>query len=637
MPHILAIDQGTTSTRAVVFDAQDARPVASAQVELRQIFPQPGWVEHDPEEIFQAAVSVAREAIEKARASGLTGASPFPSPIEGDGSNGSAPDSSSRRLTRNDGHGIEIAAIGITNQRETTVLWERATGRAVANAIVWQCRRTADICRAMRDRNLSGDIRSRTGLVIDPYFSATKLRWLLDGGPSGWPDRVRGKSDFQRMAEDGELCFGTVDSWLLYRLTMGGVATPHPNPLPQGERGLGAASNTPTNAGRGQPSLTRTLSRGERASGAARAVHATDATNASRTMLLNLHDLQWDPALLSLFDIPEAMLPEVRPSAGDFGVTAPDVFGEEIPITGIAGDQHAALYGQACFEPGMAKCTYGTGAFVLSVTGSRPAIPSARPGGRTSPAAKGVGRAGPDTDVDPRPDPLPLRDGVRGNQAPDDHGLLVTLGWQAGSKRAYAIEGSVFTSGAAVQWLRDGLGVIQHASETERLAESLDGNDGVYLVPAFSGLGAPYWDAGARGLLIGMTRGTTHAHLARAALEATAYQVREVVVAMDEAARRRGTSATLRADGGQTANAFLMQFQADILDRPIEVSAAAESSALGAALLAGRGAGIWDSEREVAAIWQLGRRYEPQMSASRRIGLLAGWNDAVRRSRVMGR
>ena len=573
MPHILAIDQGTTSTRAIVFDVQDARPVASAQVELRQFYPQPGWVEHDPEEIFRATVAVCREAVQKA-----------------------------------DLRMRDIAALGITNQRETTVLWERATGTPVANAIVWQCRRTADMCRSLVDHGHAPDIRARTGLIVDPYFSATKLRWLLDGGPSGWPDRVRGKSDLQRRAEDGDLCFGTVDSWLLFRLT----------------------SNL---------------------------VHATDSTNASRTMLLNLHDLEWDPALLSLFDIPEAVLPVVKPSAGDFGVTSPEVLGAEIPITGIAGDQHAALYGQACFEPGMTKCTYGTGAFVLSVTGSRPPL-----SGLISSKGAGARRAVPGgraaRSYDPHPDPsagsgqapLPGRERELASDASTaptgglssfsgrgggGHGLLVTLGWQAGSKRAYALEGSIFVTGAAVQWLRDGLGILADAAETERLAESLDGNDGVYFVPAFVGLGAPHWDAAARGTITGLTLGTTRAHITRAALEATAYQVRDVVEAMDDAAHRRGAAQPLRVDGGQTANSFLMQFQADMLDRPVEVSAVAETTALGAAFLAGRGAGIWKSEREIASLWQYARRYEPQMSDGRRLSLLAGWYDAVRRARLL--
>jgi len=356
--HILAIDQGTTSTRAIVFN-DEARPVGSAQVELEQHFPQPGWVEHDPSEIYRGVVSVARRAVEK---SGL---------------------------------GLdEIAAIGITNQRETVVVWNRSTGEPVSNAIVWQCRRTADDCAELIGAGHAADIRGRTGLVVDPYFSATKLRWLLDRIPNG-----------QRRAEDGELCFGTVDSWLMYRLS-------------------------------------------------GRQSHVTDVSNASRTMLLNIHDLDWDPAMLALFNVPKAILPEVRPSAGDFAITDGSEFGGEIPVTGVAGDQHAALFGQACFKSGMTKCTYGTGAFVLTNAGGR--VPS------------------------------------------PESGILATVGWQVGSKRTYASEGGVFVTGAAVQWLRDGLGIIGSASDTDDMAEMLGDNDGVYMVPAFVGLGAPRWDPGAR-------------------------------------------------------------------------------------------------------------------------------------------
>jgi len=491
--HILAIDQGTTSTRAIVFD-NEARPVASAQAPLTQHYPNPGWVEHDPEQILSTVLETARGALTKAA------------------------------LKPRD-----IAAVGIANQRETTLLWERATGRPLANAVVWQCRRTADACREMLAAGHGRDIRLSTGLVIDPYFSATKLRWLLDHVADG-----------RRRAEAGELCFGTVDSWLLFRLTGGNV-------------------------------------------------HATDSTNASRTMLLNLADLEWDADLLSLFDVPEAVLPEVRPSAGDFGVTDMSVFGGEIPIAGVAGDQHAALYGQACFRPGMVKCTYGTGAFVLTNAGPNPPAP------------------------------------------PD--GTLATLGWQAGSRRAYALEGSIFATGATVQWLRDRLGVISDAAETELLAESVDDTGGVYLVPAFAGLGAPHWDPFARGLITGLSLDTTRAHVARAALEATAYRVRDVVKAM-EAGRGSKADRPLRADGGQTANGFLMQFQADILGRPVEVPEIGETTALGAAFLAGRGAGVWDSETEIASLWRCATRYEPRMSAGRRNTLYAGWKDALRRTRT---
>ena len=490
---ILAIDQGTTSTRAVVFDG-DAQLVASAQVELSQHFPKPGWVEHDPLEIFDATLDVARSAVAKA--------------------------------------GIELSdvtCIGITNQRETTLLWDRVTGKPVANAIVWQDRRTAEICQGLENRGLAEDVRQVTGLVVDPYFSGTKLRWLLDTVVDG-----------QQRAEDGELCFGTVDSWLMYRLTGG-------------------------------------------------AVHATDVTNASRTMLLNLHDLSWDPEMLSILDIPRAVLPEVLPSSGEFGLTNGDVFGADIPITGVAGDQHAALYGQACFEPGMTKCTYGTGAFVLTNTGNR----------------------------------------VAGSK---EGGLLATMGFQVGAKRSYALEGSVFSTGATVQWLRDGLGMIDHSAETELLAMETAGNEGVYLVPAFVGLGAPYWDASARGVIVGLTRGSGKRQIARAALEATAYQVKDVIDVMDSVAGRRRGDRPLRVDGGQTANGFLMQFQADMLGMPVEVAAVQETTALGAAFLAGRGYGSWRSDSEIASLWQAAERYEPRMGDGERLGLYAGWKDAVRKA-----
>ena len=488
--HILAIDQGTTSSRAIVFD-DEARPVSSAQVGLTQHFPQPGWVEHDASEIYDGALGVAKEAIEKS------------------------------------GVGVDgIAAIGVTNQRETVVVWDRSSGEPVSNAIVWQCRRTTAACAELVRNGYSPEIRDRTGLVIDPYFSATKLRWLLDRIPNG-----------QRRAEAGELCFGTVDSWLMYRLSRGRS-------------------------------------------------HVTDVTNASRTMLLNLHDLEWDPVMLDLFNVPEAILPQVLPSAGDFAVTDAAELGAEIPITGVAGDQHAALFGQACFKTGMTKCTYGTGAFVLTNSGQRAPIP--------------------------------------------EPGILATLGWQVGSKRTYASEGGVFVTGAAVQWLRDGLGIIESASETDYLAEMVGDNDGVYMVPAFVGLGAPRWDPDARGTITGLTRGSSREHLARAALEATAYQVRDVILAMT--GPRRISSTPIRADGGQTASRFLMQFQADILDRPVEVSEIAETTALGAAFLAGRGVGMWRSDAEITRLWRAGGSYEPSMAAGQRARLIAGWYDAVDRA-----
>ncbi|HJP27486.1 MAG TPA: glycerol kinase GlpK [Dehalococcoidia bacterium] len=492
--HILAIDQGTTSTRAIVFDSV-ASPVASAQIELSQYFPQPGWIEHDPIEIAEAAVNVARQAIGRAQL---------------------APG--------------DIAAIGITNQRETTIVWERETGRPVANAIVWQDRRTAEICLDI-NKTKRRDIRQVTGLVVDPYFSATKLMWLLSTIPNG-----------QARAEAGELCFGTVDSWLLWHLTNGEV-------------------------------------------------HATDATNASRTMLLNLHDLQWDPEMLRIFDIPEVMLPEVRGSADDFGVTDKSVFGAEIPITAMAGDQHAALYGQTCFKNGQVKCTYGTGAFVLANKG---------------------------TNV-----PLQSSDG-------NDAGLLTTLGYRLGSRKTYAIEGSVFVTGATVQWLRDGLGVISNALDTVDMAMAVGSNAGVYFVPAFVGLGAPHWQPDATGSITGLTRGSDKNHIVRAALESTAYQVKDVVDAM-EAGRPR-SSQSIRADGGQSANPFVMQFQADILDRPVEVASITETTALGAAFLAGRGIGLWRSDSEIEAMWKSSAVYEPSMSESERNSLYSGWLEALRRT-----
>jgi len=493
--HILAIDQGTTSTRAIVFDSS-ATPVGSAQVELTQHLPQPGWVEHDPIEIAEAAISVAKQAIGRARL---------------------APD--------------DIAAIGIANQRETTIIWERETGRPVANAIVWQDRRTAEICRDIAKSDHADNIRQITGLVVDPYFSATKIMWLLATIPNG-----------QARAEAGELCFGTVDSWLLWHLTSGEV-------------------------------------------------HATDATNASRTMLLNLHDLEWDPEMLDLFDIPEAMLPEVRGSADDFGVTSKSVFGAEIPITAMAGDQHAALYGQACFKNGQIKCTYGTGAFVLANRGT------------TAPIQK---------------------------SGASDAGLLATLGFRIGSRKTYAVEGSVFVTGATVQWLRDGLGIISNAPDTVDMAMNVGSNEGVYFVPAFVGLGAPHWQPDATGSITGLTRGSDRNHIVRAALESTAYQVKDVVDAM-EAGRPR-SSQSLRADGGQSNNPFVMQFQADIVDRPVEVASITETTALGAAFLAGRGLGLWRSDSDIESLWKASSIYEPSMSESERNSLYSGWLEALRRT-----
>ena len=493
--HILAIDQGTTSTRAIVFDLS-ATPVGSSQLELIQYFPQSGWVEHDPIEIAEATVSVARQAIERAQL---------------------RPEN--------------IAAIGITNQRETTIVWDRDTGRPVSNAIVWQDRRTAEICSVIRHGEHARDIRQVTGLVVDPYFCATKLMWLLAQIPNG-----------HRRAVAGELCFGTVDSWLLWRLTDGEI-------------------------------------------------HATDVTNASRTLLLNIHDLKWDPGMLDIFDIPEPILPEVRSSTGDFGVTSKSIFGVEIPIAAMAGDQHAALYGQACFKKGQVKCTYGTGAFVLANRGSIPPIQ---------------------------------------HSGTKDTGLLTTLGFQVGSKRHYAVEGSVFATGATVQWLRDGLGIISNATETSDMALMAGSNGGVYFVPAFVGLGAPHWKPDATASITGMTRGTSQNHIVRAALESTAFQVKDVITTMEGG--YKSSDQPLRADGGQSSNAFVMQFQADILDRPVEVARMPETTALGAAFLAGRGIGLWRSNGEINSLWSASARYEPSMSDSERQNLQAGWLEAVHRS-----
>jgi glycerol kinase len=485
---LISIDQGTTSTRAIGFDF-DGRPQAVAQRELPQGFPHPGWVEHDAERIRDDAIACCRDVIDETRVSGEP-----------------------------------IVAIGITNQRETTVVWERATGRPIHPAIVWQDRRTADACRALRDAGHEELIRDRTGLLLDPYFSATKLAWILDN--------VGGA---RSAAEAGKLAFGTIDCWLLWCLTGG--------------------------------------------------VHATDATNASRTMLLNIDSAEWDPDLLELFGIPADLLPEVRDSAGDFGMTSPELFGDPIPVRGIAGDQQAATFGQAAFEPGMMKCTYGTGAFALLNTGDRRLDSSNR--------------------------------------------LLSTIAWRLDGEITYAIEGSIFAAGAAIQWLRDGLRIIDDAAETEELARSIDDTGGVYLVPAFVGLGAPYWDAEARGALVGLTRDSGREVVARAALEAIAYQTRELLEAMraDGAQPPRA----LRVDGGLTANAWAMQFLADQLGIVVERPKVAETTALGAACLAGLASGVYGSMADIGARWRLDRSWEPAADDGRRDGLYAGWGRAVRR------
>ncbi|HEY6958811.1 MAG TPA: glycerol kinase GlpK, partial [Candidatus Limnocylindria bacterium] len=469
MSVVLALDQGTTGSAALVFDEGGAIRGA-ADREIAQHYPASGHVEHDPEELFATTVAVAREALANAKVSPR-----------------------------------DVRALGITNQRETTVVWERATGRAIHPAVVWQSRASAAICDDLRARGLEPLVRARTGLVIDAYFSATKVRWILD--------RVAGA---QRRAEAGELAFGTIDSWLIWKLTGGRV-------------------------------------------------HATDVSNASRTLVFDIHRGAWDHDLLAALDIPGPLLPAPVPSSGIVGECDVAHLGAAIPIAGIAGDQQAALFGQTCFAPGEAKNTYGTGCFLLENTGANAAAP--RPG------------------------------------------LLTTVAWDIGEGLRYAVEGSAFVTGAAVQWLRDGLGIILSADETEALAASLSGNDGVYFVPAFTGLGAPYWDPYARGTLVGLERGTTRAHIVRATLESIAYQTRDLVEAMSEAT---APFTVLRADGGGTANAFLMRFQADLLGIPVEVAAIRETTALGAAFLAGLATGMWRSVDDLRRHATIAARYEPR-------------------------
>lgn len=489
MKYLLALDQGTTSCRAIVFNAE-ATVVASAQQEFTQFYPEPGWVEHDAEEIWRVQLAVARDALAQA---GL--------------------------------RARQIAAIGITNQRETTLLWERDSGRPLHRAIVWQDRRTADRCEQLRAQGHEPRLRDLTGLLFDPYFSATKLAWLLDHVPGA---RAR--------AEAGELAFGTLDSWLLWQLTGGRV-------------------------------------------------HATDVTNASRTLLFDIHRGEWSDELLRLFDIPRPLLPQILPSACDFGATEPLLFGAPIPVGGIAGDQQAALFGQACHAPGLVKNTYGTGCFMLMQTGER-ACASAS-------------------------------------------GLLTTSAAQRPGQPRYALEGSVFVAGAAVQWLRDGLCIIRSAQEVETLAASVEHSDGVILVPAFTGLGSPHWDAHARGGLFGLTRGTTRAHIARAALEAIAFQSAELVAAMEQDS---GIAlAELRVDGGASANNLLLQFQADLLGVPVARPRFIETTALGAAYLAGLTAGLWRDEDALASHWQLDRRFEPRLSRDEAGARMQQWRRAVAR------
>lgn len=490
--YVMALDQGTTSSRAILFDASGGI-AAVEQVEFAQHFPKPGWVEHDPEEIWTSQLQAARGALAKAGA-----------------------------------RAADLAAIGITNQRETAVVWDRATGQPIHRAIVWQSRQTAPLCEALRSQGLSKEVKARTGLVIDAYFSATKIRFILDAVPGA-----------QERAERGELAFGTVDSWLLTKLTKG-----------------------------------RT--------------HATEPSNASRTMLYDIRERRWDPGLMQALKIPEAMLPEVRDSSGSFGEADPEWLGGAVPIAGIAGDQQAALFGQACFAPGSAKNTYGTGCFLLMNTGSE--------------------------------------------ARPSEHGLLTTMAWGLDGEVAYALEGSIFVAGAAVQWLRDGLGLVKDAAESEAAARAVPDSGGVYLVPAFVGLGAPYWDERARGALLGLTRGTTREHVIRATLEAIAYQSRDVVECLS------GDSglalATLRVDGGACQNDFLMQFQADLLGVPVERPPILEVTALGAAALAGLAVGFWKDRGALESVTSGGATvFEPRMGADQRESLYAGWKKAVERSR----
>jgi glycerol kinase len=500
---ILALDQGTTSSRAIAFDHAGA-PVAAAQRAFEQRFPSPGHVTHDPEAIWESQLAVAREVVDA---------------VGGPG---------------------RIAAIGIANQRETTIVWDRATSKPVADAIVWQSRITAPACELLRAAGHEPLFRERTGLPLDAYFSGPKIAHILGSDASSGLPGVRGTTSFRDRAERGELAFGTVDSFLLWRLTGGRI-------------------------------------------------HATDVSNASRTLLFDIHRLGWDDELLALVGVPRAMLPEVAPTSHVFGETDSAVFGRPIPIAAMAGDQQAATFGQACFDVGVAKNTYGTGAFLLMNTGTRPVA--------------------------------------------SQHGLLTTIAWQLGADGpvTYALEGSVFSAGSAVQWLRDGLGAIEASAEVEALAGRVADTGGVYLVPAFTGLGAPYWDPHARGTLVGLTRGTGLPEIARATLEAIAYQVRDVLDAMEADSGAR--LATLRVDGGAAANDLLLVFQADILDVPVERPTVGETTALGAAYLAGLACGYWKSPADVAANWHLDRRFEPSMTPDRRANLLRGWHRAVERSR----
>ncbi|EDL53200.1 MULTISPECIES: glycerol kinase GlpK [Vibrio] len=488
---VVALDQGTTSSRAIIFD-HDANTISAAQREFTQIYPKPGWVEHDPMEIWATQRSSLTEV-----------------------------------LAQSDIANEEVAAIGITNQRETTIVWEKETGHPVYNAIVWQCRRTADFCEKLKADGHEDYIRDTTGLVVDAYFSGSKIAWILDN--------VEGARE---RAEKGELLFGTVDTWLIWKLTHGKS-------------------------------------------------HVTDVSNASRSMLFNIHTLKWDEKLLDIFNIPKSMLPEVKSSSEVYGYAHIGGGTEDIPISGIAGDQQAALFGQQCFKKGMVKNTYGTGCFLLMNTGDKPI------------ASK--------------------------------HGLLTTIGYKVGNEITYALEGSVFMGGATIQWLRDELGLIQDAQDTQYFAEKVDDSNGVYLVPAFVGLGAPYWDPHARGTLTGLTRGTNRNHIIRAALESIAYQSRDVLLAMEEDSGIKLSQ--IRVDGGAVANDFLMQFQSDIMGSKVVRPVVRESTALGAAMLAGLAVGFWQNQEELADKKEIERTFSPQIERNERETLYAGWLDAIKRTK----
>lgn len=483
--YILSLDQGTTSSRAIVFD-RAGRMIGSAQKDFTQFYPEPGWVEHDADEIWETQLAVARQAIVNA---GI--------------------------------RAEEILSIGITNQRETIVLWDRDSGKPVYRAIVWQCRRSTSICEELILSGLEDEFRSRTGLRLDPYFSGTKLTWLF-----------RENIALRALAENGDLLFGTIDSWLLWKLTGN---------------------------------------------------HVTDVTNASRTLMYNIHEMRWDPLLLSFLGVPERVLPKVLSSSDDFGMTKPDLFGCSIPVNGVAGDQQAALFGHSCFKPGMAKNTYGTGCFCLLNTGSRPVV--------------------------------------------SKNNLLTTIAWKIGDEVTYALEGSVFIAGAVIQWLRDEMKLIDKAQESEALARSVDDSSGVVLVPAFVGLGTPYWDPDARGSILGITRGVNRAHIVRAALESIAFQSEDLLEAMSGDYGK--PVETLKADGGATANGFLMQFQADISGVPVVLPEIAEITALGAAYLAGLRCGYWKNMEDIERNWRLKTRFEPSMNGKKRIKLLENWHKAV--------